>query len=174
MLRSQRCRGRAAASHHRHRSVRKEEEVGNEKENGGSWRRTDSEEHKNVMYVPPSDSPVRLVYDDDDERLPLLYLVPGPGFWSLRGEDDMVRAKPFASSLSRSLLSPLQTMAVSCRGFSFRRDATGDKMAAAEPEAGKKGRYNEQRGKGCCFLGACGAAASRINQQHNNEEREVR
>lgn len=170
MLRSQRCRGRAAASHHRHRSVRKkEEEVGNEKENGGSWRRTDSEEHKNVMYLPPSDSPVRLVYDDDDERLPLLYLVPGPGFWSLRGEDDMVRAKPFASSLSRSLLSPLQTMAVSCRGFSFRRDA-----AAAEPEAGKKGRYNEQRGKGCCFLGACGAAASRINQQHNNEEREVR
>lgn len=57
-----------------------------------------------MMYLPPSDSPVRLVYDDDDERLPLLYLVPGPGFWSLRGEDDMVRAKPCRElSLSRSL-----------------------------------------------------------------------
>lgn len=60
-----------------------------------------------MMYVPPSDSPVRLVYDDDDERLPLLYLVPGPGFWNLRGEDDMVRAKPCRElSLSLAPVSP--------------------------------------------------------------------
>lgn len=114
-----------------------------------------------MMYLPPSDSPVRLVYDDDDERLLEL---AGRGRYGA----GKTLSRALSLSLARSLLSPLQTMAVSCRGFSFRRDA-----AAAEPEAGKKGRYNEQRGKGCCFLGACGAAASRINQQHNNEEREV-
>jgi len=62
------------------------------------------EEQKRYVS-PPSDSPVRLVYDDDDNGLPLLYLVPDAGFWSLRGEGDAVQAKPCRELSDRNRIS---------------------------------------------------------------------